>query len=743
MKRTFKALCMAILTLLCFNTIAQTWPPAGMLGTGTQNDPWQLTTAAHLIDLSTYGCNQTNGHYFKLMNDIILSYSDWTPIGNYGSAFQGNFNGNGKVIQNLVINNTAQRRGLFGFLAGNATITNLGVENCNVTGGERTGGLIAEVYSGTTTISNCYVTGAVTGTTNVGGLVGYVNAGATCNITNCYTTCNVTGTGSNVGGITGGEVGNYSIVTNISYCYAAGTIKGNSSVGGIIGRNTTSNTGVIKNCVAANDSIIATSNTTYVNRIGNVAGNLLNNYALNTMVVKNSNGIVNVTNGSPAAGTAKTLAELQSLSFYTTSTNWQTSSWDIADPSGVWKICDNQCLPFLRYQNIACSFTITPTAGEGGSISPNTPQTVTAGTNLTFTAIPNNCKEVDAWYLNGGTTPIQTGGTSYTITNIQDNGTIHVTFKTKTFTVTPSAEANGSISPNTPQTVNCGENITFTAIPNEHYIVHYWRVDGIPVQMGGTSHTIADVQENRTINVDFEYVPQTFTVTFNAKGRTGSRSPQPFTEGVPQALYPNLFDKPGWMFKNWNTMANGNGTTYQNGQTITVSGNMTLFAQWEELLPNEYVITASCTAGGNIEPKGSIKVIEGSNQTFTFSANVDFEIDQALIDGVHNETAKKNGYHTFSNIKANHTIHVTFKPRVSVTEYETSVLVYPNPVTDVLTIKSDNILHCSIALYDISGRLVLQIMDNYQNETQVNISHLVSGIYVLRIGNQSIRILKE
>ena len=79
------------------------------------------------------------------MNDIDLSsYANWTPIGNYGSSsttrtFQGNFNGNEKVVHNLTITASSNYQGLFGRTSG--TVQNLGVENCSVGGSSYVGGL--------------------------------------------------------------------------------------------------------------------------------------------------------------------------------------------------------------------------------------------------------------------------------------------------------------------------------------------------------------------------------------------------------------------------------------------------------------------------------------------------------------------------------------------------------------------------------------------------------------------------
>ncbi len=71
------------------------------------------------------------------------------------------------------------------------------------------------------------------------------------------------------------------------------------------------------------------------------------------------------------------------------------------------------------------------------------------------------------------------------------------------FTVTPSAGANGSISPTTAQVVNAGSSLTFTATPNTGFGVNQWLLDGNAVQNGGTNFQLNTIQANHAIEVTF------------------------------------------------------------------------------------------------------------------------------------------------------------------------------------------------------------------------------------------------
>lgn len=81
------------------------------------------------------------------------------------------------------------------------------------------------------------------------------------------------------------------------------------------------------------------------------------------------------------------------------------------------------------------------------------------------------------------------------------------------YTVTPSAGANGSISPNTPQVVNSGSTLNFTATPASGYGVDEWLLDGVPVQTSGTTYQLVNITANHTVNVTFGTVTLTPSVS--------------------------------------------------------------------------------------------------------------------------------------------------------------------------------------------------------------------------------------
>src|SRR3990167_1854792 len=111
------------------------------------------------------------------------------------------------------------------------------------------------------------------------------------------------------------------------------------------------------------------------------------------------------------------------------------------------------------------------------------------------------------------------------------------------YTVTPSAGSNGSISPSTPQTLNSGESMTFTATPSSSYNVNQWKLDGVVVQTGGGTYTLSNVTANHTVNVSFSlsyyWTWMSGSSALNQAGVYGTQG-TPASGNVPGARYGSM-----------------------------------------------------------------------------------------------------------------------------------------------------------------------------------------------------------
>ncbi|MCL2184093.1 MAG: hypothetical protein FWB85_11570 [Chitinispirillia bacterium] len=204
---------------------------------GSHSNEFNISTAQQLAGLAQLvnGGESFIGKSVFLTSDIDVSAfgkgskfnngKGWIPIGR-GDGFFGTFDGNGKKISGLYINNSAlDRAGLFASVGsyGYGTVKNLGVVDVDITGGNSTGAVVGYLIEGST--YNCYSSGTVNGKDGVGGVVGAINSG---NGSNLYSTGTVSGN-DNVGGVAGYMGG------GLSSSYSTGAVSGNNNVGGLVG----------------------------------------------------------------------------------------------------------------------------------------------------------------------------------------------------------------------------------------------------------------------------------------------------------------------------------------------------------------------------------------------------------------------------------------------------------------------------------------------------------------------------
>jgi len=164
-------------------------------GSGTNSDPYQIATLNNLYWLSqtssawSGSCIQTTD-IDATTTSVWNSGSGFLPIGNNSKPFAGYYHGKGHTITGLTINRTSSNYiGLFGWTSG-ATIDSLGLASITISGNRFVGAIVGNNSS--STLSDCYSTGSVTGfESEIGGLVGYNYSSS--HVKNCYSTGNVSG----------------------------------------------------------------------------------------------------------------------------------------------------------------------------------------------------------------------------------------------------------------------------------------------------------------------------------------------------------------------------------------------------------------------------------------------------------------------------------------------------------------------------------------------------------------------
>ena len=201
------------------------------------NGSYTVTSADGLMNIAELVNGGKSDINITLDTDIDLTGKDWTPIGtDYDNSYKGTFDGGGHTITGLTFTTNDKYAGLFGWLNKAGTVKNVVMEGVQITSNQIYGGSIGGVagYSWGT-IENCSVSGSVSGTVYVGGVVGAQIGGS---ITGCSSSATVKGT-VDVGGV----AGQTNSSATLTACYATGNViieidpVKNISGGGLVGMN--------------------------------------------------------------------------------------------------------------------------------------------------------------------------------------------------------------------------------------------------------------------------------------------------------------------------------------------------------------------------------------------------------------------------------------------------------------------------------------------------------------------------
>ena len=245
------------------------------LGYSIQNDgSYTVYNADGLMNVAELVNGGKTDINITLDKNIDLTGKSWTPIGtDYDNSYTGTFDGGGHTITGLTVTTNDKYAGLFGYLGnfnnGAATVKNVVMEGIQITCNHRLGyaGGVAGYSWGT--IENCSVSGSISGTVSVGGVVGVQRDRP---ITGCSSSATVKGT-INVGGVAGQTI----FGATLTACYATGNViieidrTENISGGGLVGFND----GIsLLSCYATGNVTSTGSSTGYVH----IGGFLGDNY---------------------------------------------------------------------------------------------------------------------------------------------------------------------------------------------------------------------------------------------------------------------------------------------------------------------------------------------------------------------------------------------------------------------------------------------------------------------------------
>ncbi len=574
-------------------------------GSGTSDDPYKISTIAHLRILSL-----TKGDWSKhfiLINDINAinteNYTDgkgWSPIGNDDNKFTGSFDGNGYFIDSLYLNRPGQTDcGLFGTIS-NATIKNLGVTNCDMAFGSSSGALVGSAFN-SSSISNCYAKGIVNGTgyNLQGALVGYLNNSY---VDKCYTNCTVTGD-MNTGGLIG-IIDDESTVTN---CFVLGSTSGYKYHGGITGDLAS---GTVENCYVTG---VVSNNSSHI-------GAVIGYYDEGT--ISNCYYDITVNPSIPAVDDgANTNVKSLNTSAFAFASNF--SSWDF---TSIWKVLalasvDSIKRPYLQW---AYDHVVTFELGaNGNSFVGADIQGVDDGADATAIKTFGADGYIFKEWQNSKGSMISTDN-PLTVTNVTQDSTIYATFEAG-YKVEFSTDVNGSINGSTYQEITSGNSSSeVEALANEHYIFDEWR------NASGDSITninplkITYVSQDSALIAVFEGVKHNISFSADANGTIVSGTSQSVGYGSDAASVTATAITGGYGFVEWQD-ENGNTLSTDNPITLTnITQDSTLIAIFAEKYEDGIGSTDNPYQVATLEQLKNLSESEGDwTRSFILTTDID------------------------------------------------------------------------------------------------------------------------
>ncbi|OAO89079.1 hypothetical protein AXX17_ATUG04700 [Arabidopsis thaliana] len=686
-------------------TLYAYWTKVLEAGAGTSSNPYEIATAEELDTVRNYMASDL---YFKLTADIdVSSYNaNWLPIGNSGAQFLGNIDGNGHKITGLTINRPDENYvGLFGKMGYNVSVTNLTLENVNVTGKQYVGGLVGRNDNGL--ISKSFVTGSVTGrSSQVGGLVGYNYYGT---VSYSFATAQVTGAGNNVGGLTGNNYG------EISSSFSTANVTGTgNNVGGLSGANS----GTISNSYATGNVTGTGSN------VGGLTGNNIGTIDY-SYYDSDSTG-----QSDTGKGIGQTTIQMKMQSTYA------DSSWDFANTWGI-NSTRNNGYPYL--QVLQKYVTYDGNTNTGGS-APTDSKSYLQGVAVNVNGNVGNLVKPHYTFA-GWNTRADGTGTNYEAGAVFSMGSSDVTLYANwalnpKYTVTYNG--NGSTGGIVP--VDSGsyeQSVAVSVYGNSgnlvksHYTFAGWntRADGTgTAYQAGAAFTMGS-------SAVILYAKWTsnpiYKVTYDGNGSTGGSAPTDsgsYEQGVTVPVYRNNGNlvKTGYTFAGWNTAADGSGISYAEGVNFLIGAqNVTLYAQW--LSSNTLLSGLSLNQGMlNFSPSQTKYAVDVVNSVTN--------LDLLLIKGDSTQSIKVTGA-TYSSVtnsvyayKASNFIVGPNPVQITVTAQDGASTVYAITIAREGKIGEPIPLNPAIRTITFPGGLVIRLPDELEIPEGATLTVLNSNV---------------
>jgi uncharacterized repeat protein (TIGR02543 family) len=303
---------------------------------------------------------------------------------------------------------------------------------------------------------------------------------------------------------------------------------------------------------------------------------------------------------------------------------------------------------FTATQNGVSAYTITASAGTGGSISPSGTTTVSSGSSQTYSITPTSGYSISSVTVDGSSVGAVS---SYTFSNVTANHTVSASFTAASYTLTKSISGTGSgtvTSSPTGTSFASGTTVSLTATPATGSTFSGWTG-----ACSGTSTTCTlTMNSNKTATATFS--KSSYTITASA-GTGGSISPSGTTTvGSGSSQTYKITSTSGYSISS--VIVDGSSVGAVSSYTFSnVTANHTVSASFT--LQKSYTISATAQPGGTITPSGTASIAKGGSATYVITPKAGYTIKYIQVDST---LIRSCNSYTFSNVAANHTIKAWF-----------------------------------------------------------------------------------
>ena len=370
------------------------------------------------------------------------------------------------------------------------------------------------------------------------------------------------------------------------------------------------------------------------------------------------------------------------------------------------------------------TITVSANPNNGGSVTGG--GTYNQGQSCTVSASANSGYTFNNWTENGN---VVSTNANYTFTvNGNRNLVAHFTAQPQNYTVSVSANPAEGGSVTGGGTYQQGHSCTVSATPNTGYNFVRWTENGNQVSTN-PNYTFV-VTGNRNLVAQFQ--PQSFYIAVNANPNNGGTVSGSGSYTYGQSCTLTATPASGYTFINWTK--NGTQVSTNASYTFTVTEAATYVAQFQRQTFT-VTLTANPAEGGTVTGDGTYNY--GDEVTVTIVTNEDYAFQNWTENG---EVVSEEKTFTFiATSDRNLTANLLYT--VGLNELGNSIMVYPNPVSDKLSIEAKEAIG-KVEIYNVMGTLVYSQKD-CESKVEIETSQLPAGTYLIRLTTDNATVMRR